>query len=180
MRTPRKVSGFTLIELLVAIVIVGILSTVAVFTTVKNRYERQMDRFEAAIVAAMREARSRAINDRVRYCVYFTRTSVWWCERSCPPLPQWKRGTRFWAVSPGPRAIRWANVADFQLPRMPSTHVMYAKRIYFLPDGTMDADLRTLQKEGFTVYLDHRRDAHLKRRIVVLPLSGQIRTFLNW
>ena len=173
-------SGFTLIELLVTLVIIGVLSTVALISVAKNENERQIDEFAAAITAAMREARSRAMNRRVRYCVYLTRTSVWWCERSCPPLPNWQRGVRYWAPRSGPRAIRWANVADFNLRNMPSTHVMYAKRIYFLPDGTMDANLNTLQKEGFTVYLDHVKDRNLKRRIVVLPLSGQIRTFLSW
>lgn len=172
-------TGFTLVELMITLVIVGILSLVAVFSTRRTRFERELDDHAAAIVAAMREARTRAINKGVRYAVRFTRTSVQWCEYTCPPQTNKEAGSRYWAPD-GPHAIKYANIADYDLPSMPASHTLYGKQIYFLPDGTMDARLTTLQKEGFTIYLEHKQDNNLKRRIVVLPLSGQVRKFLVW
>ena len=172
-------AGFTLVELMVTLVIVGILSVVAVFSTRRTRFERELDDHAAAIVNAMREARTRAINKGVRYAVRFTRTSVQWCEYTCPPQTNKEAGNRYWAPK-GPRAIKYANIADYNLSSMPSSYTLYSKLVYFLPDGTMDANLSTRQKEGFTIYLEHKRDKKLKRRIVVLPLSGQVRKFLIW
>jgi len=172
-------SGFTLIELMITMMIAVVLTTVAYFSTRQDRFERDMNDDAAAIMAAMREARIRAINHGVRYAVRFTRTSVQWCEDTCPPQSGKEHGKRYW-VPYGPRAIRYQNLADFNLPAMPSTYVMFSKLIYFLPDGTMDADLSTSQKEGFTLYLQHRKKKSLKYRIVVLPLSGQVRLFKNW
>ncbi|MCD6497788.1 MAG: prepilin-type N-terminal cleavage/methylation domain-containing protein [Deltaproteobacteria bacterium] len=172
-------SGFTLIELMITMVIAVVLTTVAYFSTRQDRFERDMDDDAAAIMAAMREARIRAINHGVRYAVRFTRTSVQWCEDTCPPQSGKEFGKRYW-VPKGPLAIRYANVADFDLPAMPSNYSMWSKLIYFLPDGTMDANLTTTQKEGFTVYLRHQKKFALRYRIVVLPLSGQVRLFKNW
>ena len=165
---------------MVTLLIVGILSSVAVFSVRRNRFEKEINDQSAAIMNAMREARTRAINRGIRYAVRFTRTSVQWCEGICPPSSNSPAGTRYWAPSDGSHAIKYANIADYNLPSMPATYTLYSKTIYFLPDGTMDARLTTLQKEGFSIYLNHRRDSKLKRRIVVLPLSGQVRKFLNW
>lgn len=172
--------GFTLVELLTVMTIISILSVVVYFSTRQNRFQREMESFSSEALSAIKEARSRAISRNRRYAVWFTPDSVQWCEDDCPAQNPKESGKRFFATSYGARAKKFAEIADFNLSSMPAATDMLSKRIYFFPNGTLDADLNTAQPEGFTLYLQHDDKTSLKRRIVVLPLSGQIREFYNW
>ncbi len=182
MRLDRKGKsrGFTLVEMLAVVAVISILSSVAYFSMRQNRYEREMNRFSSEAIAAIKEARTRAIAANRRYVVWFTEDSVQWCEHDCPPQDEHEAGARFFAGPSGARAVRFADIADFNLAAMPASYEMFSKRIYFYPDGTMDSNPITAQPEGFTLYLQHETKPSLKRRIVVLPLSGEIRQFNIW
>jgi type II secretory pathway pseudopilin PulG len=166
--------------MLTVMAIIGILAAVAIFSTRQSKFHRQMDKFNAATRSAIEEARSRAISRGVRYAVWLKKDSVQWCEDDCPPQPNQENGERYFAATNGAEAVKWAPVADFNLPAMPAAYDMVSKRIYFFPDGTMDSDLSTDGPEGFTVYFQHKTKPSLKRRIVILPLSGEIRKFNDW
>jgi len=176
----RHETGFTLVELLTVIAIISILAAVAYFSMRQNRFEREMNGLSSEALAAIKEARTRAISRNRRYTVWFTPDSVQWCEDDCPPQNQNESGKRYFSTTNGARAKKFAEIADFNLAAMPASFDLLSKRIYFYPDGTMDADISTAQPEGFTLYLQHDNKPSLKRRIVILPLSGEIRQFYNW
>lgn len=182
MRKAGREGGFTLIEVMVTMGIIALLAAIAIFSTAQSRYEREMDRFAVAIMNAMKEARSRAVKTGRRYSVQFTSRSVQWCEDQCLPTPQPNKeyGERYWSSDKGAKAVKYVAVADFNLPAMPPTTPIISHEIYFYSDGTADGDPSTPTRDGFTVYLQHASKQMLKFRVVILPLSGNIRKFTSW
>lgn len=179
-RPAAGAAGFTLVEMLTVMAVIAILAVVAMFSTRQSRKHREMNRLVSEVRSAFKEARSRAITQGVRYAVWLKTDSVQWCQDDCPPQSNNEAGQRFFATGTGARAVKWAPLADFELPSMPAAYDMVSKTVYFFPDGTMDSDLSTSTPEGFTVYFQHDRQSSLKRRLIILPLSGEIRKFNNW
>lgn len=198
----RSERGFTLVELMVGMVIIAILAMIALISTVQSKYDREMDQYASAIIAALKEARSRAINTGRIHVVHFYVNKVRWCEIACPPVTPptcapaspgstclpvgdvHNYGKLYQARTDGPQAVEAATVADFNLPTKPEPDVDLSTgfhEIYFKPDGSMDGKpTDPLAPYGFTIYLKHQDKTSLKYRIAVLPLSGEIRKFNTW
>jgi prepilin-type N-terminal cleavage/methylation domain-containing protein len=181
--TTKTARGFTLLELLVVIAIIAILATAAVFSIVASRSRRAMQEWTSDIAAVMREGRSRAASSGQRYAVEITPTTARFCQIDCPPnqpnTPGIELGRTRLGLN-GARAAFWAPEADIAIAAMPTKTALAKTIIYFMPDGTMDADLTNSDLDGFTVYLQHATKDNYKYRIAVLPLSSEIRTYDSW
>ncbi len=182
-RPTHSSRGFTLMELLVVIAIVAILATVAIFSISASRSQRAMQEWTSDVAAVMREARSRAASSGQRYAVELTPTTARFCQIDCPPnqpsTPGLEIGRTRLGLN-GAQVAFWAKEADIGTSAMPTQTALSKVVIYFLPDGTMDADLTNDDLDGFTAYLQHNINDKYKYRISILPLSSEIRTYDSW
>lgn len=171
--------GFTIVELMVVVAIVAVLAGVAVWSMSPNTAQAEIKDFAEEFQYHFREARSRALSTRNRYAVMLDATTVQWCEDDCP-APTGKEKGRVGRARGGAKAISFARMADIGVTALPTQTSLGTTTIYFYGDGTVDSNRSTPEQEGFTVYLQHSVKTHLRYRVAILPLSGDVRTYDSW
>jgi prepilin-type N-terminal cleavage/methylation domain-containing protein len=177
--------GYTLVELMVSLAIVGIVAAVALSTLRKSNEITSLQRADQDLRASVNNARRRAINRGLEFCLDVTAESVSYRCKSdvagCSPAPatppttcsdglEWESGVvRMWPIDI--QALYYARAADLGTGVTKSSFTGTVT-VTFKTDGSIDSDPDTDGQQGFTVYFRGIAGASLKRKVWIVAASG--------